>query len=164
MSWSTEFECDRCGRVYEVTTSDLRYYVLPDGRQATCRIHPVWCGTCGLITEGEVVESLEEMRKAAGDPASEGARIIADRFAWRERRQSPPRCLRCGSTEIVDVPEGTQAFQHPGCGGTLRDGASCIHNQRDRILTYDVEGVPLNHAWNGRLRRWLARLMNRWVR
>jgi hypothetical protein len=116
------------------------------------------------MTEGEEIESLEEMRKAASDPASEGVEGITDWIAWRELRRSLPRCLRCGSTEIVAVPEGTQVFQHPGCGGTLRDRASCIHDTTDRILTYDVEGVPLNHAWNGRLKRWLARRVNRWAR
>lgn len=158
MPWATEFECDKCRRIFEVTTSELRYYVLPDGSRISCLNQPVWCHCCGLVTEGERIETLAALDVPkqecdAQDPS-------AGRIAWRKLRRSPPRCLRCGSTEII----AAQETAHPRCGGALRDRKSCTHETTDRFWTYDPEGVPLNHRWNGALKRWFARRANRLFR
>jgi hypothetical protein len=42
------------------------------------------------------------------------------KLAWRSARQSPPRCLDCGSTSLdfgTTQPDGSQYFIHPDCGG-----------------------------------------------
>ncbi len=169
MPWSTEYECDRCHRVYEVTTCDLRYYVLPDGRQVSCRICPVWCVRCGVMTEGELIpplDSVEWFVKEQAPALDDEARMCAEtNMTWRRLRQSPPRCLRCGATEIIAVSqtaEGrSESLEHPGCGGVLRDRNSCIHYTPDAFWTYTVEGVPLNHKWRGWFSRWLYRRLHR---
>jgi hypothetical protein len=56
-------------------------------------------------------------------------------------RKSAPRCLRCGSTEII---KAEFPFQHPGCGGTVdyqRNGPEVrVAYDYSNPLLYDTEG------------------------
>jgi hypothetical protein len=66
---------------------------------------------------------------------------------WRRQRQSPPRCLECGSTNLAQIPrlydgEGMEYFIHPVCEGKLvRTG--CMFGRQDFFPLYDPEGNRL---------------------
>jgi hypothetical protein len=68
-----------------------------------------------------------------------------------QKRESPPRCLMCSSTQCLNLPafrmpaEGEPAapigFDHPGCGGQLTIEYAGVNARfRARSLTYDREG------------------------
>ena len=88
----------------------------------------VWCSDCQDVTEGEVIESLEELDaliEEYGNPDSERYRSLKEvykwtkvdvetmrddqerarhRRRWRVLRQSAPKCLKCGKTNIQVLP------------------------------------------------------------
>lgn len=70
---------------------------------------------------------------------------IKKQHFWLEflnKRQSPPRCFRCESTEIKIINEETD-YVHPGCGGKfkLSHWEGCI------MATYKKR----MYSWEGRL-------------
>jgi len=107
------------GRRYRVAGDDL----------IDLHSHPVWCFRCGKVTEGERIESVRELdekiknlERLAGEIRAEAraeGRFTHDepadhvqqsdlahlgqRRRWRVARQSPPRCLSCGSTHIEEL-------------------------------------------------------------
>lgn len=106
------------------------YYELPDGSHVDLSSRPCWCVTCNTVTDGEWVETLQELEdelKDLHDPNSElfqfhekseeigqipghpfkriGFREKAierthERITWRKLRTAPPKCIICGSTAI----------------------------------------------------------------
>jgi hypothetical protein len=98
----------------------------------------VWCRKCKDFTDGEVIESLEEIGQQIADlrdPTSELFRLYQDsasgsigvvgihlitelekRRHWRESRKSPPKCLGCGSTGIIPLPDEQQMVNPTGSG------------------------------------------------
>lgn len=103
-------------------------YELEDGTRLDVRSGPVWCRRCADFTDGESIESLDEIDRQIADlrdPTSELYQFFQDgvtgsigvdgihlimaleqRRRWREGRRSPPKCLECGMTEIVRLPDG----------------------------------------------------------
>lgn len=121
MGTLTTVQCDGCDQQAKVTSA-LRCYVLDDG------IVPLfaaiaWCQDCMKVVEADVLpvpEALETMEISDDAAAMERWR------RWRNARQSPSRCLGCGSTR-VKLPQDASflrfrddqdaaAFPHPGCG------------------------------------------------
>lgn len=122
------------GRTEDFAGSCGNYYRLEDGNEIELKSQPVWCDQCGKVTHGEEIESVEQLdKKIAGLErlAAEirlemtrpplptfdapGDRIQLKQIAelqlrrkWRRTRSSPPRCIPCGSSQIVpleyDVP------------------------------------------------------------
>src|SRR5690349_7122426 len=118
--------CDQCS--YEAEFVDqLRSYEVLDGSTVWIEQAFVWCDACREVRWGEKVPDLAELeRKLASTRARDPklvdfflsldskyetldeqiARRIAElesQIAWRRRRVSPPRCLECGSTEIIPL-------------------------------------------------------------
>lgn len=50
-----------------------------------------------------------------GTPIEERIAEIELRMIWRRNRVSPAKCLQCGSTNIVQIPD-TEEFLHPKTG------------------------------------------------
>ena len=126
-----------------------------------------WCRSCGTVTEVETFdpnESVDDYRKHARRLQKKRRKypndeqlleVIAHAEAmvtWRELRKSPPKCLRCGSTQI-DVWKLRHELScspghapHPGCGGALRkisewDGPLSFFDwEWDREILYTVDG------------------------
>jgi len=88
------------------------------------------------MTEAEEILSGEELAErynrqitratALGCTPDDLAQLSAELthlLSWRAERQSPGRCLDCGSTKVALIPiglgESVPAFPHPGCGGEL---------------------------------------------
>ncbi|MFN0021422.1 MAG: hypothetical protein ACKVP0_24490 [Pirellulaceae bacterium] len=72
------------------------------------------------------------------------------RIKWRRSRQSPPKCLECGSTDLLVIPEtdeenenqSPQGIEHPGCNGLLQVRGIGFSQNRAWII-YTSEGKKL---------------------
>jgi hypothetical protein len=132
------------GKVLNFAGSRGNYYELADGNHIDVHTEPVWCRQCGKITHGEEIESQEEIdrtlahlqeRRAAMLSEAESERYpavqdLGGRFSaayiesmtrrseWRKARKSPPRCVLCGSIEIVRLPPG-EHVPHPDGSGWI---------------------------------------------
>lgn len=126
------------GETQEFYGSRGDHYELPNGTHIDLRSSPVWCRQCNGFTNAEAVEALEEIDRQIGnlrDPKSElfqlyqdrstgligmdGIRFISDlekRRRWRKSRKSPPKCLGCGSAEIVLLLEDQKVINPTGPG------------------------------------------------
>ena len=114
------------------------HYELANGTHIDFCSSPVWCRQCDEFTDGESIEVLEEIDRQIADlryPTSElfgfiresgtdsigveGIRFITElekRRRWRDRRKSPPKCLTCGSMEIVLLPDKVAVTNPTGSG------------------------------------------------
>jgi hypothetical protein len=69
------------------------------------------------------------------------ARILRGLLRWRQQRQSPPRCLRCGSTAIRFFPDDGAGLPHGSCGGQLLQvGWGLCEPAEEFAELYTVEG------------------------
>lgn len=77
-----------------------------------------WCYSCNMLVAAELIPSLAEIDARIRDldnpdniilkcfsrAALERERVeLPIRHAWRALRQSPPRCLHCGSADIFAI-------------------------------------------------------------
>ncbi len=119
------------GNTQEYPESSGNFYRLNDGREIPLSRHPVWCDACGEVTDGERIEPIDEIEAGiqkyerlaveirremalppTPSPNAPGERAALSEIAklqfrasWRRERKSPPRCLRCGSTQIIKLSE-----------------------------------------------------------
>ncbi len=117
------------------------YYQLPDGSKLDVHGNPVWCRQCQTFSEVEWLQSVPELEQAIADysdvssaksqrilqlsglrdKAASLAKRLAERttrLQWRGGRISPPKCLECGTTNVVDLGSG-QEIVSPCSPGTL---------------------------------------------
>jgi hypothetical protein len=139
-----EFKFMPEGRVQRWFGTRGNCYRLADGCEIDLHTTPVWCAQCVSITDGEKIESLATIDKdladlrdpasfsyqmwtnnavhevlGGGDKLREGhVEALKLRRQWRESRTSPPRCIECGSTEILPFPEN-EAVNNPAGPGTV---------------------------------------------
>ena len=147
------------GETQKIYGSRGDHYEMANGTHIDLHSSPVWCRQCMKFTDGESIEALEEIDRQIAelrDPTSElfrfyresgadsigveGIRFITKletRRRWRDRREAPPKCLECGSTEIVVLPEG-QKSEEPG---RHRLGRGHDHGPLQHLLQQ-----PLLHA------------------
>ena len=105
--------------------SAFLYYRLPNGQLLHVRQTACWCSICNRIDMAELVESLEELEKELErlrKPDEKESRMIAFigtpieqriaetelRINWRRSRTSPAKCLHCGSTNIMPIPDAKE--------------------------------------------------------
>jgi hypothetical protein len=126
------------GRVANFAGSHRNVYALAPGVRLSMRTTPVWCRECHGVSNGERIDSLEEIDRLLADlsdPNSKAYRLFADsvdrdgflqgmrqdalhRRRWRETRSAPPKCIRCGSTAVFVVPL-REPFANPDGPGTI---------------------------------------------
>ncbi len=146
MTFIDAVKCDECGREETIRWTSIYYYLLPDmHRIPSCAI-PTWCFDCDGIRDSEELFPVEALadklahleanglnetefkEKAAFlrvklDPRVEYENELAGvraELAWRTARQSPPRCLACGSINHMPIEWIDEAVIHPGCPGRFR--------------------------------------------
>ncbi len=122
----------------EMCGSRGNYYEFGDGNHLDVWSTPVWCHECRDYKYGERIETLEEIDRhleEARNPTSKRTRSLFAgrmnrefRMKWAEKlqrrrewlqvRRSPPRCLQCGSTDIVRLPEN-EAVPNPDGPGSV---------------------------------------------
>jgi hypothetical protein len=120
-------------RTAEFVESQGNYYELEDGSRLDLKSRPVWCHHCATVTDGEWIESLAEIDQLLADlrdPNSKICRLVVGveefhlelieqtkkRRWWREHRRAEPKCLACGSTDIVVFPINKQVPNLAGPG------------------------------------------------
>jgi hypothetical protein len=159
------FKCSWCGskRAFEDT---IRVYDAPV--EVTVIERPCWCWECDGVSlaeyipdAGEVVAEAKawrqrdrerEYRFSCGplgwqdDENESSALAYYDSvLAWRRQRQSPGRCLFCGSVKVSLAAERFGQFAHPGCGGMFECtfsifGGICQMTKE----VFSVEGIKLS--------------------
>ena len=116
------------GKTHRYSGAPDTFYRFGDGSVIRAHIALVWCSECKDVTEGEVIESLEELDaliEEFGNPDSERYRSLKEIFKWTEvsaetmrnhqesvrlrrnwrvLRESAPKCLRCGKTGVQVLP------------------------------------------------------------
>jgi hypothetical protein len=153
------------GETQEFYGSRGDHYELADGTHIDLRSSPVWCRQCNEFTDGESIEALEEIDRQIADlrdPTSELFRLYQDsptgsigvdvirlitrlekRRRWREHRNSPPKCLECGSTEIVLLPEGQKVTNPTGPGWIeVTVTGLCSTSFNNRFYTPEGDRIP----------------------
>lgn len=130
------------GRVVRYAGSRGNYYELSETVHLDLHSWPVWCHPCGKISDGENLSSIaeiDEQIRDLNDPSSilyratrygtiellagGGAAFLEKQLAelklrrqWRVSRRSPPKCIRCGSADIVEIPHGVPIPNPRGAG------------------------------------------------
>ncbi|MCW3099775.1 MAG: hypothetical protein JWL77_5393 [Chthonomonadaceae bacterium] len=116
------------GKTHQFSGAPSTFYWFEDGLVTPVHTALVWCRDCQDVTEGEVIETLEELDaliEEYGNPDSARYRSLKESFKWTEvssetmrshqesarhrrrwrvLRQSPPKCLQCGKTDILVLP------------------------------------------------------------
>jgi hypothetical protein len=136
-------------------------YRLADGSKLHILQQSAWCPVCKRFVVAEEVPSIASLeeeiaRYRSADPdtlltwafVSDGA-PVAERVAellryieWRKRRQSPPRCLECGSVDPVPVPMSGE-FAHPNTGERVVVGSSGFADTAPWFADFSPEGLQI---------------------
>lgn len=111
-------------------------YLLDDGTTLGIVQSDYYCQACDRFVVGEHIETIAELEnrinEIKNDPQSDARRFaefigniprqIAElhvRINWRKQRQSPPKCLECGTMEILPIPN-QEEFAHPATGQRMK--------------------------------------------
>jgi hypothetical protein len=168
---------------YHISVSDAEvvlssscdnYYILAPGELLVMQPSPAWCGECKQFTEAEwfdTVEAYDQMIKRAAYYADRPGLIqpedhsllylvgrlpdLRRRRTWRAARQSPPKCIQCGSSDVVILDRNGDHSVVPCLGRVdMRVGAlissegPCCH-----FWYFTPEGVRVRNPPAG-VRRW----------
>lgn len=131
-------------------------YILDDGSRLGVAQEDYFCRACNRFVAGERIESVAELEflleQIENNPESRHrkfAEYIGDlpkqisdlqaRINWRKKRQSPPKCLHCGSTDILPVPEDEE-FDHPATGLRMKAAGQGFASTDQWHATYTPEG------------------------
>jgi hypothetical protein len=159
MPFAYNFQFSPSDRVEIFYGSANLYYRLTNGTRMRLDAIPVWCHPCGGIREGERIETLGEIDRQLAKlqgPAelmdlrlrksrSLRRRLISDavqRRLWRVSRQSPGRCLSCGSTNVI-VFRIHQPVPNPSGPGTIvmRVDSVCRTINSEQLFTPEGERI-----------------------
>lgn len=119
---------------YDITCSVCQYfqedfrvgrsgwaYRFPDGTIRRVLAKPAWCERCERVISAEDVPSLDDLKERATN-FPYFTNNLDWLLSWRSSRQSPGKCLICGSERITlakEVSRREQTMPHPRCGGKL---------------------------------------------
>ena len=132
-----EYRCSGCSFVQpSVHQSITLRYVLEDGRYGTAYRQAGWCKACDKVVDVEQLPDAStvmwELAKAeravrgmsnADSVALSRAEQLVERhggtLAWLKQRRSRPRCLKCGTEQIVTREHDPSGALRHSCGGVL---------------------------------------------
>lgn len=131
--------CDTCGREF-VLRKPKRRYELPEGHLKV-PVARAWCSAESGVTEAELLpteadidSSIAELEDMQGDPALAASGLVPDPDVEAEiddyrklravvlgRDDTAPRCLQCGSHDVLVAfnVSGAERIPHPSCGGSI---------------------------------------------
>lgn len=139
------------GRVERFFGSRGNYYEFEDGSRLDMHTTPVWCRQCGDFRHGEEIETIQDIDKRIADLHDPSAfayqmcfnslyhettgkgdefrrKLVEDlvrRRRWREHRVSLPRCIHCGSTDIVIFRSVNQRPTRPAAAQSRSGPLGC---------------------------------------
>lgn len=147
--------------------SNEDYYVLGESDVLALKAVPVWCHQCGRIELGEDVSSLEridrdirdlhdscsDLYKLTTEYDPDGATrwlgTLERRRRWRAGRQAPPKCVECGSVNIIILPFD-EPVRVPSGTLELRAVGFCrLAGETDRFFTTEGDRIvpPIRRDW-----------------
>lgn len=162
-----EYKLPDSGREEWVLWSAFIDYRLPDGSKLHIMQQPAWCAACRRFVIAEEVPTVEWLQAEISrfqqpefqQPDSEAFTIwafvsnnqpVAERIEelrryieWRQSRQSPPRCLECGSLELTLTPMDGE-FAHPATGERVVVGGQGWADTGSWSAEFSPEGVQLH--------------------
>lgn len=135
---ATRWQFELAGALYRLTMKTPRAYVLDDGSRLPVIAWPAWCERCRQVTEAEHILSAAEEAKEVDEaenllvhaedfrihhrPVPREGRLayqsmpeLRARRRWLAARRSPPKCLECGSVDVVSIWPGPEV-EIPGRG------------------------------------------------
>jgi hypothetical protein len=151
------------GRVQSFAGSRGNYYEISENEHLDLISTPVWCRQCGTFTNGEYLPTLAEIDEIIAKLRAEILENLSRGFGqgdsypeqnlvkwerrrhWRVGRKSPPRCIMCGSVDIVDMPIG-QAVPNPaGAGQVMVESVGfCSTVFNEWFFTPEGDRIPHN--------------------
>jgi hypothetical protein len=164
------YECDACRFRGDTFLGQPAYYVFPDGSRMPASLSPAWCRHCNAFSSAEHLPTVEAVREEVErlrngrtneldcELAEEFNQTLAERVASRlavfeqldkrfRDRQSPNRCVACGTTEFdyLRAMDGAapKEWPHIGCGGTFRL-VETVHGIPATYITLDAEGIRIS--------------------
>ena len=153
MAWRIDVDCSKCSYHSEFIEGLPRVYVLQDGSRIDVPAHNAWCRICDCMIEAEMLPKLDRIdqipQKAAtkkGEAAIHGTEVnphwIERLKSWRRGRKTGPRCLECGSQDLMEGDANTQSIPHH-CGGRLALRLRAQISSPPSTLLYHPEGHRL---------------------
>lgn len=153
--------CDTCDYHRDVYFSH-RVYERPNLEYGLpVRAKLGWCNECCNAVAVEFIPEIDQLteeldherRKASICEVDTGLpnnhQIWAEsRLEWRKNRNSPSRCLECGTTDIIDFGDGLatkggdKIAKHPNCndrGNLVNYGGGFVNYSR--VAIYNSEGI-----------------------
>jgi hypothetical protein len=145
------------------------YYELAPDSHIELVAAPVWCRRCGAYWHGEQIETVAEIDQQLADlrnPRSKlyqiyardyleeckdlGPTFCAGRIAelkfrrvWREARRSGPKCIECGSADILVLPYNRPVPSPAGPGTvTLGVRGMCSTYFNNWYFTPEGDRIP----------------------
>lgn len=99
---------------------DYRYQLL-DGTELPLRVQYAWCAHCRVFVEAEKRYTEDEIRDRISryDVDSTDYRTWQTALHWNATRQSPSRCLSCGSFFAITALQKCKEIPHPAGHGTI---------------------------------------------
>ena len=168
MAWFTEFRADDETEPYMICFFSTLNYRLPDKSMLGIEQKVAWCEVCHSFGSAEVIPSIEELNGRIQElqtptrkhlfiyrtqEAINGAiDELRTRSRWRATRESPARCLVCGSTAITPVrfsEDGTCVIN----GKRLTESGQGFADTADWIAEYTSEGIATDGPASQRTKR-----------
>ena len=153
-----EYRLPESGRTERVLWSAFIAYRLADGTELGIPQQPAWCPACSRFVIAEELPSIEELEEeiaryrtgdrntlqkwafvSDGSPIAQRIDELLRYVAWRQGRQSPPRCLECGAVDPIPIPMSGD-FAHPRTGERVVVGNSGFADTAPWCAEFSPEG------------------------
>jgi hypothetical protein len=162
-----KYHLPESGRDEWVLWSAFIVYRLADCTRLHILQQPAWCAACGRFVIAEEIPSVEALEEeiarfrsadhdtlqkwafvSDGAPVAERVADLVRYVAWRQPRQSPPRCLECGAVNPIPIPMDGE-FAHPRTGERVVVGSSGFADTAPWYAEFSPEGEQLVRMKNG---------------
>jgi hypothetical protein len=125
MGYFYDIRCKKCGYEQSEFRGDGAFYayLLPDGSSLSVPYVPAWCSHCQVVVHAEELPKVEALERQLrewqassleDEVQSWHVEWLEREIAWRSERRSSPKCLACGSDNIVRGSLGGGVL-HPSC-------------------------------------------------
>ncbi len=121
-------------------------YRLEEAPDVHMWVQLAWCRDCQKVVHAEHLLSPGEAEERVEGGTNRNVRRDAERYhEMLVSRQSPPRCLHCGGTEITPASgNGSERLlTHPACGNNITFHHSGHARLSDETHLYSSEGKYL---------------------
>lgn len=152
----TKYSCSNC--TFSGTTISIwgHHLYVHEGKEVPVNAYPGICYDCNGISPVEKLPTNQSLKNLEGKYKEiRGYRVPLEhhyeeetlRLELLENRKTPPKCLKCGGTDIVPFTDSVieDGLQHRGCGGIITHETQEYSLNMGQMSTtyYDVEGTKI---------------------